>query len=65
MYAIGQENVHFVPTVSCESHLIDWRGKTAYVQYTLAKGLDDDTLGDQPFPRRFECYHAIDFAFRN
>lgn len=55
-YANERENFHFVPTVSRESYLTDWTGETAYVQYTLAKYLEDDAIDDQSLPTEFERY---------
>lgn len=51
-----RENFHYVPTLSRESSLTDWEGETAYVQYSLVKYLDDDTLGDGALPDEFERY---------
>lgn len=55
-YADEREHVHFVPTVSRESYLTDWQGETAYVQYVLAKYLDDDAIDEQSLPEEFERY---------
>ncbi len=55
-YAQRRENFHFVPTVSRESSLTDWEGETAYVQYTLAKYLDEAAVGDQSLPGEFVRY---------
>lgn len=55
-YANVHENFHFVPTVSRESYLTDWTGETAYVQYTLAKYLEDDAIDGQSLPTEFERY---------
>jgi CDP-4-dehydro-6-deoxyglucose reductase len=46
----------FVPTVSRESYLTDWKGETAYVQYILAKHLDNDAIDEKPLPTEFERY---------
>ena len=40
------DNFHFVPTLSRESHLSDWDGETAYVQYTLLKYLTDAAINE-------------------
>jgi ferredoxin-NADP reductase len=55
-YADRWENFHFVPTVSREPFLTDWDGETAYVQYALAKYLDDDALRGRTLPAEFEPY---------
>ena len=39
-----RENFHFVPTLSRESYLTDWRGETDYVQDVLAKYVDADAV---------------------
>lgn len=58
-YANERENFHFVPTVSRESFLTDWKGETAYAQYILAKYLDDDAIDEQSLPTEFE-HHRND-----
>jgi len=55
-YANERENFHYVPTVSRESYLSEWDGETAYVQYVLAKYLDDSVVDEQSLPTEFERY---------
>ena len=57
-YAAERENFHFVPTLSRESYLTDWDGETAYVQYALAKYLDESALADPALSPEFEAYLA-------
>ena len=49
-------NFHFVPTLSREAYLTDWDGETDYVQYALAKYLDEEATGDLALPAEFERY---------
>ncbi len=52
-----RDNFHFVPTVSRESYLTEWTGETAYVQYTLAKYLDDGVVDGESLPPEFERHY--------
>lgn len=42
--ATARENFHFVPTLSREPYLSDWRGETDYVQRTLLKHVDETAV---------------------
>ena len=42
--ASERSNFHFVPTLSREPYLSDWKGETAYVQNVLFKYLVDDAV---------------------
>lgn len=56
--ADARENFQFVPTLSRESYLTDWKGETAYVQYSLVKYLDGESLGERVLPEEFERYRT-------
>ncbi|SEP18680.1 Oxidoreductase NAD-binding domain-containing protein [Halogranum amylolyticum] len=57
-YANERENFHFVPTVSRDSYLTDWKRETAYVQYILAKYLEDGAIDHQSLPAEFERHRS-------
>ncbi len=49
----ARDNFHFVPTLSRENYLSNWEGETAYVQYALAKYLDNDTVSKSDLDEEF------------
>lgn len=57
-YATERDNFHYVPTVSRESYLTEWTGETAYVQYVLAKYLDDSVISGGALPAEFERHRT-------
>lgn len=50
------EQFHFVPTLSRERYLSDWRGETAYVQHVLVKYFTEASRADGDLPAEFEEY---------
>ena len=49
-YDREHERFHFVPTLTRERHLTDWRGETDYVQRVLLKYVDDDAVDTAALP---------------
>ena len=54
------DNFHYVPTLSRETLLTDWRGETEYVQRVFPKYLDPDVVnhGDLPVDVRSSVEEA-------
>jgi CDP-4-dehydro-6-deoxyglucose reductase len=50
------ERFHFVPTLTRERHLTDWRGETDYVQRVLLKYVDDDAVDPDAVPDSLASY---------
>lgn len=44
------DGFHFVPTLTRERHLTDWRGETEYVQRVLLKYVDADAVATDALP---------------
>jgi ferredoxin-NADP reductase len=54
-YARERSNFHYVPCLSRESYLSDWRGETDYVQHALLKHVDE-TAVTAPLGKRLETW---------
>lgn len=49
-YDRENERFHFVPTLTREHHLTDWRGETDYVQRVLLKYVDEERVDGAALP---------------
>lgn len=54
-----KDNFNFVPTLTREPALTDWRGETAYVQYVFLEHFADGTLDGVDLPSRLEPYRDV------
>ncbi|NHN40758.1 oxidoreductase [Halorubellus sp. JP-L1] len=62
-YDRERDGFHFVPTLTRERRLTDWRGETEYVQRVLLKYVDDDAVDASALPARLAAYASADPAF--
>lgn len=58
-----RENFLFVPTLSREAYLSDWDGETDYVQQTVLKYIDTETVDSESLPSNVAEYAGDDPAY--
>ncbi|MFB6185527.1 MAG: ferredoxin--NADP reductase [Halobacteriaceae archaeon] len=54
--ADNHSNFHYIPTLSREELLSDWEGETNYVQYTILKYMDRDSIDISQQKRKFRDF---------